>query len=143
MAAFESSIEIDRSVDDVFAFLADPSNETRWQSGLIDSSFTSDGPLAVGSTGRDIRRSMGMKSTTQWVVTALVPNQLFAFKVTKPVPFDSSYRFEPTAAGVKVTMSVDPVGFTKVIWPIISGVGKKQYLRDFAKLKEVLESEPR
>ncbi|MEO8462318.1 MAG: SRPBCC family protein, partial [Chloroflexota bacterium] len=63
MAAFESSIEIDRSVDDVFAFLADPSNETQWQSGLIDSSFTSNGPVAVGTTGRDIRKSMGMKST--------------------------------------------------------------------------------
>lgn len=142
MAKFESSVEINRSADEVFAFLADPSNETQWQSGLIDSRITSDGPLAVGSTGRDIRKSMGMKSTTHWVVTELVPNELFAFNVTKPVPFAASYRFEPTATGVKVTMSVDPVGFTKVIWPIISGVGKKQYLRDFAKLKEVLEVEP-
>ena len=67
-------------------------DETRWQSGLIDSRITSDGPLAVGSTGRDIRKSMGMKSTTQWVVTELVPNELFAFNVTKPVPFEVSYR---------------------------------------------------
>lgn len=141
MAKFESSIEINRSVDEVFAFLADPSNETQWQSGLIDSRATSDGPLAVGSTGRDIRKSMGMKSTTQWVVTELVPNERFAFKVTKPVPFDAWYQLEPTVTGVKVTMGVDPVGFTRVIWPVVSAVGKKQYLRDFAKLKEVLEAE--
>lgn len=141
MARFESSVEINRSVDEVFAFLADPTNETRWQSSLIESRFTSAGPLAVGSTGRDIRKSMGMKTTTQWVVTSLVPNELFAFNVTKPVPFAASYRFEPTATGVKVTMRVDPMGFTKVIWPIISGVGRKQYLRDFARLKEVLEAE--
>ncbi len=142
MAAFESRVQINRSVEDVFSFLANPENETKWQTGLIDSKITSNGPLGVGTTGRDIRKSMGMRSTTHWVVTEFVPNELFGFKVTKPVPFDARYRFEPTDSGVIVTMSVDPVGFTKVIWPIIASVGKKQYLRDFARLKEVLEAGP-
>ncbi len=133
-------VVIDRPVDEVFAYLADNSNETAWQTGLIESTVTSDGPIGAGSTGRDVRRSMGMKVVNEWACTAFEPNRMFAFVVTKPITFTASYRFESESDGTRVTMSAKPSGFAKVVWPLMSRVGRKQYERDFARLKNVLEA---
>jgi len=41
------SVEINRPVEGVFAFLQNTANETQWQQGLIESKQTSDGPLGM------------------------------------------------------------------------------------------------
>lgn len=45
-----ASIEIGRPVEDVWAFIADPANNPKWDQGTIAVRQTSDGPLGVGST---------------------------------------------------------------------------------------------
>jgi len=135
-------IVIDRPLDEVFAYLADNTNETAWQTGLIESTLTSSGPIGVGSTGRDVRRSMGMKVVNEWECTDFQPDTMFAFKVTKPITFAASYRFEATPEGTRVTMRAEPSGSARIVWPLMSLMGRKQYARDFATLKAVLEGAP-
>jgi hypothetical protein len=38
-------------------------------------------------------------------------------------------------------MSGQPVGFTRLTWPVIIRAGRKQYEAEFAALKRVLESQ--
>ena len=40
MIEFRKSVVIDRPVGEVFAFLSDSTNETQWQSGLVESRHT-------------------------------------------------------------------------------------------------------
>ena len=69
----EVSVVIRRPVEDVFAYLAKTENETEWQTGLIESKVISGGPVGVGSTGQDTRKSMGMTTVTHWVCTDFAP----------------------------------------------------------------------
>lgn len=140
MVRFSASVSIDRPTDEVFAFLLDPANETRWQKDVVEARTDSGDPVNVGSTGYDIRRSMGRNMKATWQCTALEPGKMFGFKVLKPVPFSATYEFESGPAGVTVTMNAEPTGFTRLLWPLIARSGKSQYARDFAALKRVLES---
>ncbi len=142
MARFAQSVIIDRPVEEVFAFLARLENETLWQQGLIEAKVTSDGPIGVGSTGEEVRSSMGRRVTTAWTVTAWEPDRRFAFKVTKPVPFTAAYDFATVPGGTRVEITAEPTGFSRLLWPLIAGTGRKQYETDFAKLKQVLEAQP-
>lgn len=141
MAPFTMSIDIDRPVPTVFAYLGDVSNEIHWQSGLLEAGLTSAPPLGVGSTGRDVRTSMGRRVVNEWEVTGLRENEMFEFRVTKPVAFTASYTFEATPAGSRLTMTARPdSALTRIIWPLFTSMGKKQYGADFARLKQVLEA---
>jgi len=81
MIEVEYAAVINRSCEEVFAFVSNPENETQWQSGLIEAKQTSDGPMGVASTGRDVRRIMGKKTVAAWRITKFEPNRQFAFAV--------------------------------------------------------------
>lgn len=133
-------VVIERPVDEVFAYLTDVSNEVEWQSNLLEAALTSDGPVGQGTTGRDVRRSMGMKVVSAWECTAFEPGRMFAFTVSKPITFTASYTFEPVEGGTRVTMKASPTGSAKIVWPLMASMGRKQYAADFARLKAVLEA---
>ena len=141
MAAFSIGVVIARPVEDVFGYLAKPENETQWQQDLIESRQTSTGAMGVGATGEDVRRSMGRRMVTSWTCTAFEPDRRFAFKVAKPVPFVAEYLFEAVPEGTRLTMSAEPAGFTRLLWPVITRAGRKQYEANFAALKRVLEAD--
>jgi len=141
VATFTTSVVIARPIEEVFAFLARPENETNWQKDLIESRQTSDGPMGVGATGEDVRKSMGRRMVTSWTCTGFEPGVCFEFKVTKPMPFLAAYRFEAVPEGTRVEMTTEPSGFTRLLWPIIVRAGRKQYAANFAALKEVLEAQ--
>ena len=46
----ESSVEITRPAAQVFDYVADMSNNTRWQNGQVACTWTSQPPLRIGST---------------------------------------------------------------------------------------------
>jgi len=141
MAAFSIGVVIARPVEDAFAFLSRPENETQWQEDLVESRQTSAGAMGVGATGEDVRKSMGRRMVTSWTCTAYEPGRRFAFKVSKPVPFLAEYLFEAMPEGTRVTMVAEPAGFTRLLWPVITRAGRKQYEANFAALKRVLEAE--
>ena len=142
---FEQSVVIKRPVEEVFAFLEDPGNETQWQRGLVESRQTSPGPLGVGATGRDVRRFMGRQIITVWEVTEYRPPEMYGFRVVKgPVPFEGAYTFERVPEGTRVVMTAraEMRGLSRLMTPIIVRSGRSQYQRDFGTLKALLESRP-
>lgn len=143
MIKMEQSIVINCPSEQVFTFIANPENETKWQADLVESTFTSNGAVGVGSKGRDLRQFMGKPVETTWEVTEYQPSQKMAFRViTGPIPFQGSYIFEPVQDGTKFTFTAwaETKGLSKLFDPIVSRMGKKQYERDLATLKTVLET---
>lgn len=140
MPLFNQSVTINRPVADVFAFLVDVENEPKWQKDLTEAKVTSPGPIGIGSTGEDLRTSGRRQIVTKWEVTQFEPNTMLAFKVTKPVPFTASYQFDSLEGGTKVTVAASPARWSFLLWPLFVVAGKKQYTRDFASLKRVLET---
>src|SRR6202521_553223 len=60
---------------EVYAFLSDPANLTRWQTGVISSERTSPAPTVAGSTGRVVLEVMGQRITADTTVREAVPDR--------------------------------------------------------------------
>lgn len=52
MVKFEESVVIERPLEQVFAFVSDPRNDTEWSEEIAEVRQTSEGPLGVGTSFR-------------------------------------------------------------------------------------------
>jgi len=71
VAGFTLTQTIDRPVDEVFDFVADPDNAFQYQEGLLAVRMLSDGPLDVGSRWRQSRLVDRMIHSREIEVVAL------------------------------------------------------------------------
>jgi polyketide cyclase/dehydrase/lipid transport protein len=61
MAQLQQSVDIARPMEEVFAFVANPANDARWGSTLVEVQPVSPGPLEVGSRFRYVARFVGRR----------------------------------------------------------------------------------
>lgn len=73
MIDVSTSIEIERSADDVFAFVSEFPNNPRWQRGQVACTWTSDRPLRVGSTYEQHARFLGRDMINSFEVVEHCP----------------------------------------------------------------------
>ena len=144
MASFESSVVINRPVEEVFEFISKPENELQWASGLVESKFTSEGPPGVGTTGRRVQKFLGREIASDWEFTEYEANRKVAVKTTAgPVPFEGIYTFEASGVGTKIMFQgvAEIGGFFKLAEPIVTRMLKRQIETDSANLKDLLEAQ--
>jgi carbon monoxide dehydrogenase subunit G len=142
MITVEKSIQINKPAAEVFAFMSDFANDMKWQSGLIRSEQTSDGPMGVGTTGLYVQKFMGKEMKNEVQVTAYEPPTRFAVKTTSgPVQFEFTGVFQETGGGTQVDISMkgEASGFFKVAEGMIKAELEKTLDADFIKLKKLLE----
>ena len=106
MPAAQRTIEINRPVAEVFAFLADAENDPQWRTAVKE--IKRDGPLAVGARYHQRVAGPGGRPVPADIeLTTYQPESAVAFRVIAgPVRPQGSYRFEPTADGTAVTFSL-------------------------------------
>ena len=63
MPEIRGTVEIGRPVEDVFAYLSDPTNNPKWESSAVEMELTTKGPLALGSKGRRVEKYRGWERT--------------------------------------------------------------------------------
>ena len=138
----EHTVEIERPVAEVFAFMADPDNLPQWQSGLLEVRRES-GASGVGARHLEVRTMLGKRIEQTLEVTALEPNsQLDLAVVEGPVQQTVRHTFEGTDRGARVTVvgEGDPGALFALAGPLIARAVKKQSQADFKRLKALLES---
>ena len=137
----EHSLVIDRPVAEVFAFVADPDNLPRWQSGLLEvEKLSGDG--GVGSRHREVRSMLGRRIEQVLEVTALSPDQRLDLEVVEgPMHLTVEHTFEQAGAGTRITVvgQGDAGTLFRFAGPVIARAVKKQSQSDFARLRTVLE----
>lgn len=77
------SRDISRPADDVFAFFADASNNPRWQRGMMSCRWSSEPPIAVGSTYDQRARFLGRDIVSSFVVTKFEPGRLIEIETVQ------------------------------------------------------------
>lgn len=70
---FEATVEIDRPIEEVFAFLADGKNDPKFSPRVQEIAKTPEGPTAVGTVFTSTVKDAGMKTKRQFRITELVP----------------------------------------------------------------------
>ena len=139
----EHTVEIDRPVDEVFAFMASVENLPSWAENTVQAEQTSAGPVGEGTTCRVVNRAMGQQLDHRFVVTEYEPNRRYAARSTSgPFPMALSYTVEPAGAGTRlhVVSEAEPGGLMKLAGPMIDRMARRQIAVDHANLKRLLES---
>jgi uncharacterized protein YndB with AHSA1/START domain len=144
MAKLEAGITINRPIEEVFAFTSNPENEPLWRPELLELEQTSDGPIGVGTTFREVMQFLGRRIESTGEITEYEPNKRNAVKSTSgPFPFEITGTFEPVEGGTEVTFEVEAEigGFFRFAEPLVARMGKRQMETQLANLKDLLEAQ--
>lgn len=142
MIKFEKRYYIDRPKQEVFDFVTDPANDTKWRDSASSAEWISEGPVGVGSTQRSVDKFLGRKIELTTEVTAWDPPNKYGLKtLSGPVPTESTITFESEGSGTQLTINgqVEFGGFFKMTEGLLGKQVEKQLDTDFNGLKRVLE----
>jgi uncharacterized protein YndB with AHSA1/START domain len=144
MANLTHSVVINAPIEKVFEFMNSPEKELLWRPELIEMEQTSNGPMGVGTSFREVTEFMGRKMETTAEITEYVPNKISSIQSTSgPIPFKLKGEFEPVMGGTRVTMEIEGKigGFFRVAEFLVLKMAKKQMEKQFENLKTLLESQ--
>lgn len=142
---FANSVTIQRSPHDVFEYLAKFENVPRWNYAIVETHKTSEGPVGVGSTYRQIR-SLPSRSEEEFEVTEFEPGKKLAIRGTLG-PFEGTltYLLESIDDGTRLTNEADLEGhgLMRLAAPIAGGRVREAVAANLSTLKAILESPSR
>jgi uncharacterized membrane protein len=139
---FSFTLEIDRPVDEVFAYVTNLENLPAWQGSAVEARQVSEGPMRVGAKLREVRKFLGRRIESELEVTEFEPGRKFSLKVMSgPLPYSVEHAFESFDARTRITVvgEGDAGGFFKVAEPMVVRAAKRQARGDFETLKKILE----
>ena len=138
----EESIEINRPVEDVFAYVSDVNHLPQWAGTTIEVKDTPEGPLHDGATFTDVGKFLGRRIETPFEATVEAPHRLMYRSTGGLVPHDWTYTFEPFEPGTRMTLAVEgePGGFFRLAEPLIQRAAGRQFRADQETLKDMLEA---
>ncbi len=143
MLKVEHSVNIDRPVEEVWAYIKDPRNDTEWQSMIVEAVKVSEGPMGVGTVEHITAKVLGRRFDTTFEVTEYEPNKRSRIKSTSgPLAYTGTYEVERADGGTRFMWATegDPGGFFKVAEPLVVRVISRQVQADLATLKDLLET---
>nr|MBC8361664.1 SRPBCC family protein [Candidatus Desulfatibia profunda] len=142
MTKFEASVVIKQPVARVFAFAANFDNHSKWQTDILESRQTSQGPFGPSSTYRRVNKFLGQSIETDWFITEHEPDRRCSYKITSgTVTGETSLIFEPVDCGTKLTTTgaID-LGFFRMVKAFVVRKVKQQLQNDLNRLKNILEN---
>ncbi len=144
MVTIDHSIDIQRPVEAVFAYVADPRNDPQWQGAIKEVRLTPDGPPRVGTKVKLVVSFLGVRLEPTNEITAWEPNRSFSYMGrAAPSTAEATYRFEAVGTGTRLsaTLQVEPGGLFQVAEPLFASQAKRQLEADFQHLKGLLEAQ--
>jgi carbon monoxide dehydrogenase subunit G len=132
----EVVVDIDRTPEDVYAYLTDVSNLPKWQSGVHSA-------RREGSLIHESRHMLGRELNTTLEIVEEDPPNVFALRaVNSPVPFSVRHELEPSGGGTRLTVTGE--GDAGLLPGFAAGImarrAEKQFRKDFERLKRLLEA---
>jgi uncharacterized protein YndB with AHSA1/START domain len=123
MPRMEWNLHVDRSPEDVYAYLADFSKHGEWSPKPFSIEPISGGPTAVGSTFASVGWIPGDKDHANTVeVTAADPGKVLTFVAhDKGGDFTNSFELSTEGSGTQVHRIMDmppPTGAMKLVMPM-------------------------
>ena len=142
MINLDFSALIDRPQKDVFAFVADPNNMSKWNSAVVSLEQVTPGPVAVGSKFKSVGEMMGRRIEGEMQVTAYEPDSKCGFQINAgPMQVNITLNFKTVGTGTKVNLNAqgNPGGLFKLAEGVMTGRVKTMMEENLARLKTVLE----
>jgi hypothetical protein len=144
MIQVETGVQIQLPSDIVFAYISNFELNPTWQSGMVEAKFMSEPPLRVGSTYEQVSKFLGRKIVSEFEVIAFEPGHMVKATTTSgsfPITFTRTVESEGDGCRVSAVIEGDASGFFKLAEPIMAHLVQNSVDRDYANLKELLESQ--
>ncbi len=127
---FESSVEIDRSVEAVFAYLADGRHDPEFSPRVQEITKTPDGPTALGTVFRSTVKDAGMKTGREFRIVGLDPPQRIRWteQTRNLVTAEGGYDFEALPGGrtrVRIFNTLEGHGIGKLLVGLALSAARK------------------
>lgn len=132
---------------EVYAFLAEPTNVPRWQTGVVSSERTSPPPTVAGSTGRVVLEVMGQRVTANTRVLEAVPDRRLALTTSASgISVAGSLELEAAGGGTKLTFSSEVKAESIFMVPLermVTDAVEKDMATSLSRLKAALAEDLR
>ncbi len=143
MAHAEHATTINRRPEDVFAYLADAENDSKWRPGVLDISRVSGS--GVGTVYRQgVKGPFGKRVPADIEITESKPSELIAFRTLGgPVRPTGRYELAEADAGTRVrfVLEAELKGLQKLMAPMVKKSMENQ-VGALERLKQTLETTP-
>lgn len=118
---------VQRSPDEVVAYLSDFSNAVAWDPGTVKCERVGSGPVQVGSTWKNTSKVLGRETELDYVLTTLQPDHVVLRGTNKTATSTDDITVKPDPAGSKVTYHAHIVfnGIAKLAEPLMQRVFEK------------------
>ena len=135
---------IDRPVEDVAAYAADPTNAPEWYENIESIDWKTSPPVRVGSKMDFVAHMLGRRLAYTYEVTELVPNQRLVMRTAQgPFPMETTYTWESAGEGktrMKLRNRGMPIGFAKIGSGIMAAAVRRETTKNLRALKLLLET---
>ncbi len=144
MINLDFGVLVDRPIKDVFAFVSNPGNMSKWNSAVVSLEQATPGAVGVGTKFKSIGEMMGRRIEGEMQITAYEPDTKCGFQVNAgPMQVNLTLSFKTVGTGTKVNLNAqgNPGGIFKLAEGVMAGQVKSMMEGNLARLKSVLEKE--
>lgn len=143
MMEIHHTVEIDRPVPEVFAFVSDASNDRLWETGV--KACVPDGEARVGQQRDVVMEVFGRRYDGLAEVTRFEPDRRLTIEIVEglPVSGTSDFQFEAANGGTRLTYTLraDPENRVfQLVSPVMEWMLQRQWEGDLETLTTLLES---
>ena len=142
-----TEIIIERPRAKVARYAANPDNAPSWYVNIRRVEWKSPPPLRIGSEIAFVAEFLGRQLVYTYRVTALVPEERLIMSTAHgPFPMETIYEWDSVAADgtrMRLRNRGRPSGFSSLLAPFVAWSMRRANRKDLARLKEILERQPR
>lgn len=137
----DSSVYIERPVDEVFAFIADPGNDLRWRKELTASHAEGDIGQRPGVHVHQSIAYQGRSAAVNLEVTEFEPGRRICFRAHGGVRAHGCYDLRPDGPGtlLSVTVTIELKGEESMLERYVRQAVEHAAETDLTRLRAVLE----
>jgi len=133
---------IDKPVKDVFAFITNPANMSKWNSAVVSMEQITPGAVGMGTKFKTVGEMLGRRIEGEMQVIAFEPDSKYGFQMNAgPVQVNVTLGFKTVGTGTKLSLNAqgNPGGLFKLAEGVMQGRVKSMMEENLARLKSVLE----
>lgn len=145
MVRVEGDITIERPPDEVFDFVADASNEPKYNPRMTRAEKLTAGPIGVGTQFNSVMTGVGGAAEITIEFTEFDrPRRITEKAHLSAMDIHGRLLFEPVPEGTRMrwVWDLEPRGVMRLLGPLVHRLGDRQERRIWSGLKEFMEGGP-
>jgi uncharacterized protein YndB with AHSA1/START domain len=139
---FDFALEIDRPVEEVFAYISDADRLADWDPRVVRVVRETEGPLGVGTRFRETRKVFGREVDQVVEVSEYEPPNRFSLRIVSgPLPINARNLLERIDGRTRLRLFAEGElsGLARAAQPLVKRLVKRQLRQHYARIRQNLE----